>query len=136
MRRCASRAREGRQRLAEAQIADAHVDQELQAAPDAGASLPRILDRREEAEGVGDGHLQQVMDGAAVVGQLQHVVPVRPAFTDLAVQAHVVEERQLDLQEAPALAFRAGAPSVEAEQRGRDLVRRGERPPDGIEHAE
>ena len=51
-----------------------------------------------------DGHLQHVMDGTAVVGQLQHVVPVPPAFADLAVQAHVVEKRQLDLQEAPALA--------------------------------
>ena len=36
-------AREGGQRLAEAQIADAHVDQELQAAPDAGASFRRSL---------------------------------------------------------------------------------------------
>ena len=71
-----------------------------------------------------------------MVGQLQDVVPVPPALADLAVQSHVVEERQLDLQEAPAFAFRAGALGVEAEQRGRDLVRRGERPPDGIEHAD
>ena len=96
-------AREGRQRLAEAQIADAHIDQDLQAAPDASASFPRTLDRREEAEGVGDGHLQHVMDGAAVVGQLQDVVPVPPALADLAVQTHVVEERQLDFQETRPL---------------------------------
>ena len=75
-----------------------------------------------EADDVGDGHLQHVMDGAAVVGHLRHVVPVPPAFTDLAVQAHVVEERQLDLQEAPTSAFRVGTLGVEAEVRGRHLV--------------
>ena len=80
--------------------------------------FPRILDRREEAEGVGDGHLQHVMDGAAVPGQLQDVVPVPPAFTDLAVQAHVVEQRQLDLQETPALAFRAGTPALKLKSAG------------------
>ena len=72
-----------------------------------------------EADDVGDGHLQYVMDGAAVIGHLQHVVPVPPAFTDLAVQANVVEERQLDLQEAPTSAFRVGTLGVEAEVRGR-----------------
>ena len=36
-------ARKGGQRLAEAQIADAYVDQKLQAAPDAATSFPRIL---------------------------------------------------------------------------------------------
>ena len=72
---------EGGQRLAEAQVADAHVDQELQAAPDDGASFPRILDRREEAEGVGDGHLQDVVNGAAAPGQLQDVVSVPPALS-------------------------------------------------------
>ncbi len=37
-------AREGGQRLAEAQIAHAYVDQELQAASDSGASFSRIFD--------------------------------------------------------------------------------------------
>ena len=54
----------------------------------------------------------------------------------LAVQAHVVEEGQLDLQEAPALALRAGTLGVEAEEGGGHLVGGGERPPDGVEHVD
>ena len=60
----------------------------------------------------------------------------RLPLADLAVQTHVVEERQLDSQEAPALACRTGTPGVEAEERRRHPVGGGERPPDGVEHAD
>ena len=74
-------------RLAEAQIADSDVDQELQAAPDGCASADPLLMRRSGE--VGDGHLQYVMDGTA--GQLQPRPYRLPAH--LAVETDVVEER-------------------------------------------
>jgi hypothetical protein len=92
--------------------------------------------RGEEGEGVGDGHLEDVVDGAVAPGQLEDIVPVPAALAHLAVEAHVVEERQLDLEVTPTLALRARALGVEAEQRRRDAVGGGEHLANRVEHAD
>ena len=77
-----------------------------------------------------------VMDGAAMAGQLQHVVPVPPAFTALAVQSHVVEERQLDLEKPRPLHSAQEPWALKQKSAGATSVGGGERPPDGVEHAD
>ena len=100
---------EGRRRLAEVDVAEADVEQGLELGADLG-------DRREELERLGDGHLEHVRDGLALVVDLEGLAVVALALADLARDVDVGQELHLDLQDAVALAvLAASALDVEAE---------------------
>ena len=81
--------------------------------------LQLVFDRRdvlEEIERFGDGHLQNVGDRLALVGDLQRFAVVAPALADLAGDVDIGQEVHLDLDDAFALArFAAAALDVEGE---------------------
>src|SRR5258706_16027090 len=106
-------------RLAEAQVVEAHVDERLQAAHDLrlrGEGLERLVDRK----------LEHLRDVAAVDLNLEGLVAVARAVAIRAAQVHVGEELHLDMLEAVAAA-RGAAPvaRVEAESPGGVAARLG-----------
>ncbi|MQM38925.1 hypothetical protein KBTX_02946 [wastewater metagenome] len=104
-------------RLAEAQVAE----------PDGGEGLQGPQDVRgvgEEVQGLGDGEVQHLGDGAGAVvvprsrrqGDLQHLGAIAAAVAVRAAEVDVGEELHLDVLEAVAAARgAASAPGVEAE---------------------
>ena len=96
-------------RLAQADVAEAHVEERLQLALDARDVL-------EEVQGVLDGHVEHLGDVLAAVGHLQRLAVVALAVADLAGHVDVGEEVHLDLDLAVALAgLAAAAAHVEGE---------------------
>ena len=110
------------ERLAERQVVQADVAQGLQLAQRA-ISLARPW--RKEVQRLPDGHVEHVGDRFAVELVGQHFVLEALAAADLAGHLDFVHERQVDVDDAQALAGFAGALGVEAEQRRADLVGRG-----------
>ena len=111
-----------RQRLPQRQVAQPDVDDRLQPAPD--VALCRIA-RGERLDGGGGGEVERVGDRPAVDGQGQHLVGVAAARAVRAGGADAVEEGQVRVHRAQAVAGGAGSVGVEAEQPGLDAVRRG-----------
>src|SRR5690606_26118537 len=127
-------ARQRRGRLAEPNVAEAHVDERLHVAVDR-------LDRLEELGGLGDRHLEHLGDVLALVVHLERVAVVALAAADLAVDVDVGQEVHLDLQRAVARA-RLAAPALDVEAEAPGLVaahlrlgRLGEEVADAVEHA-
>ena len=108
-----------RQRLPERQVVEADVDDRLQPAPDVALG--------ERVDGLGRGQGEHVADRLAVDGQGQHLVLEAAALAGLAGGTDAVQEGQVGVDARQAVAGRAGALGVEAEQPGVDLVRRRER---------
>ena len=95
-------ARERGRRLAQVDVAQAHVVQGLELVLD-------LRDVRKEGQGFRDRHVEHVADGLAVVGDLERLAVVPLSVTHLAGHVHVRQEVHLDLYLAVALAGLAAA---------------------------
>src|SRR5205085_5426807 len=104
---------ERRHRLAELQVVEPNVDQRLQALHDF-----RLL--TEEAQRLGDRHVERVGDRLAADRRLEHLGAIAAAVAIGAAPIHVGEELHLHVLEAVAAAGRAAPVArVEAEGAGR-----------------
>ena len=106
------------ERLAEREVAEADVADRLQALAD------RLLG--EELERRVGLHVVDVGDARVAQGVLEHLVGEAPALAALADADHGVEVHEVGVDDAEALAVRARALGVRAEERGGDLVGVGE----------
>ncbi len=103
---------ERRGRLAQADVAEAHVHERLELVADGRHGV-------EDLQRLLRGHLQDVRDGVPAVVDLQRLAVVALAAADLAGHVDVRQELHLDLQDAVALAVLAAAAlDVEAEAPG------------------
>ena len=100
-------ARERRRRLAQRDVAEAHVEQRGQLARDRRHRL-------EERVRLLDGHRQHFVDVPALVADLQRLAVVALAVADVAGDVDVGQKMHLDLDQAVALAGFA-APALDVE---------------------
>src|SRR5213592_1507190 len=103
---------QGGSRLAEVDIAEPYVVQELQFRADARLVL-------EEVESLAHRQVEHVRDRLSFIAHLERLPVVAPALAHLARDVHVGEEVHLDLHEAVALArFAASSLHVEGKAPG------------------
>ena len=107
-------ARERGRRLSELDVAEAHVAQALEHAPD-------LRVRLEEADRVLDRRLEDVGDRLAAVADLERLARVALPLAGLAGDEDVGQEVHLDLLDALALA-RLAAPALHVEREAAGLV--------------
>ena len=101
-------ARQRRRRLAERDVAQAHVEQRRELARDRRHRL-------EERERLLDRHRQHFVDVLALVADLERLAVVALAVAHVARHVDVGQEVHLDLDEAVALA-RLAAPALDVER--------------------
>ena len=118
---------ERRERLAEREVAEADVGERAEHRPH------RLLG--EEARGLLDRHREHVGDVRAAQPVLEHLGGEALALAGLAGAHDAGHEREVGVDDAVALALRAGALGVGAEQRRLDAVGLGERLADRVEQA-
>ena len=113
--------------LAERDVAEPDVGQAVEHDPDRllGEEVARLLDR----------HRQHLDDVPAAQPVLEDLVGVATALADLADADDLGHEPEAGVGLAQAVAVRAGALGVRAEQRRLDAVRLRERGPDRVEDA-
>src|SRR5687768_4245977 len=105
-------ARERSRRLAEMDISEPDVIQQLELLGDAAL-------RGEEVEAVGDREIEHVGDAPALVAHLERLAVVAPTLADFARHVDVGQEMHLDLHEAiPLTRLAAAALDVEREPPG------------------
>ena len=98
---------QGRCRLPESEVGEPHVGQGLEL-----AAYRR--DGLEEGQGLLHGHLQDLVDGPALVADLECLAVVAHALADIARHIHVGQEVHLDFDETIALAgLAASATDIE-----------------------
>ena len=127
-------ARERRRWLAELDIAEADILDDLELARDARYVL-------EERDGLVNRHVEHIGDVLALVLDFERLAVIARAFADLAGHVDVRQEMHFNLQDTVALAcFAAAALDVEAEAAGfvaahLRLARLAEQLADGVEDA-
>src|SRR5690606_9173603 len=121
-----------REGLAERKVAEPDVEEAPQ---DRVRGRGARRARAEERLGLGDGHRQHLADVLAAEPVLEHLGLEALALAHLARDRDAGHHREVGVDDPGAVAVRAGALRVRAEERGLDAVRLRERLADGVEEA-
>jgi hypothetical protein len=116
---------QGGERLAQAEVAQAHVGEPVEDGPGRAGG--------EEVAGLGHRHGQDLADVLALQLVGEHLGGEPLPLALLADGGHPGHHGEVGVDQADAVAVRAGALGVRAEQGGLDPVGLGERVPDGVE---